>query len=92
MDEIVCPGCGGKVSLAGLKIGDRIDCQNCANLTLKLTEKDGRLLLAEVPKVSCPLCERVIEVTEGLGCGNTVICCGEKFTLTYKFGSYALVR
>ena len=90
MHEVLCPGCGEKVSLEGLKAGARIDCPNCANLTLRLKNKDGKCFLDEIPKVSCPTCDRVMEVPEGLSAGDTMECCGEKYVLTYEFGAYAL--
>lgn len=92
MSEHLCPGCGEEVSLNGLRAGDRIDCSNCANLTLRLKEKDGNYFLEEIPKVSCPTCERIMEVPEDLGPGDTLTCCGEKFLLTYEFGAYALEK
>lgn len=91
MTEAICPGCGEQVSLEGLTAGNRMDCPNCANLTLRLTAKDCQLVLAEVFKVSCPSCDRVMEVPDGLGPGDTLKCCGQSFTLTYEFGAYALV-
>jgi hypothetical protein len=71
--------------------GDRIDCSNCANLTLRVTAKDGKHFLEEIPKVSCPTCERVMEIPGDLRAGETMECCGEKYVLTYEFGAYALI-
>ena len=90
MDKVVCPGCGEEVSLRGVKAGDRIDCPNCANLTLRLKEENGRYFLVEIPQVSCPTCDRLIEVSEDLRPGDILTCCGEDFLLTYEFGAYAL--
>ena len=42
--------------------------------------------------VSCPSCDRIMEVPEGLGPGDTLRCCGEDLILTYEFGSYALEK
>jgi hypothetical protein len=92
MREVLCPGCGEKVSLGVLQLGDRIDCSNCANLTLRLKEKDGKYFLEEIPKVSCPTCDRIIEVPKGLHAGDSVECCGEGYVLTYEFGAYALEK
>ena len=92
MSEHVCPGCGEKISLDGVQIGDRIDCSYCAGLTLRLKEKDGKRALEEVPLVSCPSCERILEVPEGLGPGDSLACCGQQFALTYEFGAYALKK
>ena len=91
MSELVCPGCGERVSLDGLRLGGRIDCSNCANLTLRVTEKDGKHFLEAVPKVSCPSCERVMEVPKDLRAGETMECCGVRYILTYEFGAYALI-
>ncbi len=91
MSDLLCPGCGEKVSPNGLRTGDRIDCSNCANLTLRLKEKGGNHFFEEIPKVSCPSCERVMEVPEGLRAGEMMECCGEKYVLTYEFGTYALI-
>ena len=90
MEAVVCPGCGETVSLAGLKAGDRIDCPNCANLTLRVKKRGEEHYLEEIPKVSCPSCDRVMEIPEGLGPGDSLKCCGKEFTLTYEFGAYAL--
>jgi len=90
MSEILCPGCGKQVSMEKLKVGDRIDCSNCANLTLRLTVNGGRYFLVEVPKASCPSCGRLVELPDGLRPGDTVKCCGGEYRLTYEFDSYAL--
>jgi len=90
MEGVVCPGCGETVSLAGLKAGDRIDCSNCANLTFRVKKRGVVHYLEEIPKVSCPSCDRVMEIPEGLGPGDSLKCCGKEFILTYEFGAYAL--
>lgn len=90
MGELRCPGCGEGVSSSGLNPGDRIDCPNCANLTVRLVEKNGRRALEEIHKVSCPLCDQVMEVPDGRRPGDSLECCGKEFTLTYEFGAYAL--
>ncbi len=92
MEHVLCPGCGEEVSLEGLKVGDRIDCHHCANLTLRVKEKSGRYFLEEIPKVSCPACERIMEVPEGTGPGDTLRCCGKEYVLTYEFGAFALAK
>ena len=90
MKQIVCPGCGEKTSIDGLKIGDRIECPNCANLTLRVKKRGEELYLEEVPKVSCPSCNCILEVPENTTAGDTIQCCGKEFHLTYEFGTYAL--
>lgn len=42
--------------------------------------------------VSCPGCERLIELPDGVRPGATIRCCGVDWRLTYEFGSYALER
>jgi len=91
MEGVVCPGCGETVSLVGLNTRDRIDCPNCANLTLRLEEKDGQYILIDIPKVSCPSCDRILEVADGQGPGDVMTCCDVDYKLTYEFGAYALV-
>ena len=90
MEGVVCPGCGETVPLAGLKAGDRMDCPNCANLTLRVKTRGEEHFLEEIPKVSCPSCDRAMEIPEGLGPGDSLKCCGKELTLTYEFGAYAL--
>ncbi|HZA52661.1 MAG TPA: hypothetical protein VE616_00315 [Candidatus Udaeobacter sp.] len=58
---------------------------------MRLKEKDGKYFLAEIPKVSCPTCDRVMEVPNGFQVGDSIKCCGEKYVLTYEFGAYALI-
>jgi hypothetical protein len=91
MSELPCPGCGESVSLNGLRLDDKIDCSNCANLTLRLKETGGKYFLEEIPMASCPSCDRLIEVPEGRTAGDTMECCGEKYVLTYEFGTYSLI-
>lgn len=88
--DLICPGCGEKVSLDGLKVGDRIDCSNCANLNLRLKGEERRYFLEEIHKVSCPSCDRLMEIPEGTVPGKTLMCCGKEYVLTYEFGAYAL--
>ena len=91
-NEVICPGCGERVSLEGLKVGDRIDCANCANLTVEVVMKNGQRALRQVHQVSCPVCDRLREVPEGFGPGDSIECCGKQFILTYGYGAYALEK
>lgn len=90
MNEILCPGCGETVSLKGRRAGDRMGCPNCASLTLRVVEEEGIYSLVEIPKVSCPSCERICEVPDGLGPGDTMRCCGKEYVLSYEFGAFAM--
>ena len=90
MEGVVCPGCGETVSVGYLKAGDRVDCPNCANLTLRVKKRGEEHYLEEIPKVSCPSCDQVLEVPDGLRPGDTMTCCSVEGTLTYEFGAFAL--
>lgn len=90
MKKLVCPGCGEKTSLEGLKVDDRIECPNCADLTLRFKKRGEELYLEEIHKVSCPSCDCIMEVPEGAAAGDFLRCCGKEFLLTYEFGAYAL--
>ena len=91
MNGVPCPGCGETVSLEGVEPGDRMDCPNCANLTLRVQENEGDYSLVEIPKASCPSCERLCEVPDGLGPGDIMKCCGDEYVLTYEFGTFAMI-
>ena len=90
MPSVVCPGCGEAVDISSLKEGDRLECANCAGLTLELVRREGELTLRQVHSVSCPLCSQILEVPEHSKAGDTMACCGRTFRLTYEFGAYAL--
>ena len=90
MNEVVCPGCGEKTSIEGLRVGDRIECPNCANLTLRVKKRGEEHCLEEIHKVSCPTCDCIMEVPENAAPEDIMNCCGQGFRLTYEFGAYAL--
>ena len=51
----------------------------------------GDELWAEpVHKVSCPVCDAVIILPEGIKAGDKISHCGREFTMTFEFGTYAL--
>ncbi len=90
MLAVICPGCGEKVNISSLKEGDRLECANCAGLTLELGQREGKFSLRQIHRVSCPLCSQMLEVPEYARAGDTMTCCGRTFRLTYEFGTYAL--
>ena len=90
MLSVICPGCGEKVNLSGLKEGDRFECASCAGLTLELVRREGECTLRQVHWVSCPVCDQMLEVSEHARAGDTMTCCGRTSRLTYEFGTYAL--
>jgi len=90
MPFLVCLGCGEEVDISGLKEGDRFECINCASLTLELVRQEGKLTPRQVHRVSCPLCDKKLEIPEDAQPGDTMNCCGQTFRLTCEFGVYAL--
>jgi len=90
MSSFACPGCGEEIDVGSLKAGDRFECPSCAGLTLELVRREGGLTLRQVYRVSCPRCNRMLEVPAHAGPGDTMTCCGQTFRLTYEFGAYAL--
>lgn len=90
MPSLTCLGCGEEVDISGLTEGDRLECANCADLTLELVRGDGGFTIQQVHRVSCPLCTQRHEVPEDAKPGDTMTCCSRTFRLTYEFGAYAL--
>lgn len=90
MLSLTCLGCGEEIDISGLKEGDRFECANCAGLTLELVCREGRLVWRQVHYVSCPSCSQMLEVPAHARAGDTMVCCGRTFRLTYEFGVYAL--
>lgn len=90
MPSVICPGCGEAVDISSLTEGDRLECANCAGLTLELVRQEGKLTLRQVHRVSCPLCSQRHEVSEDAKAGDAMTCCDRTFRLTYEFGAYAL--
>lgn len=88
--KIPCPGCGEAIDTSSLKEGDFIECQSCADLILKLVRHEGKLALKQIHRVSCPLCDKKLEVPEDAQPGDTMSCCAQTFRLTCEFGAYAL--
>ncbi len=88
--ELLCPGCGEAIDINSLKEGDLMECASCADLTLKLVRQKGKLALRQIHRVSCPSCDKKLEVPEDAQLRDTMSCCGQTFYLTYEFGAYAL--
>lgn len=90
MPSLTCLGCGEEIDISGLKEGDRFECANCADLTLELVRRESELTLRQVHRVSCPLCDQILEAPEHARPGDIMTCCDRTFRFTYEFGSYAL--
>jgi len=39
--------------------------------------------------VSCPNCDRTIVLPEGARAGDLVDCCGQRYRLTFEYGTFA---
>ncbi len=90
MKTVHCPGCLLDVEIpAEAGHGYQFDCENCAGLTLRLEERGGQLVAVEVKKVSCPNCDRLIELPGDARAGDIITCCGKRYQLSYEWGSFA---
>lgn len=89
-----CPDCGLQVEIPrGVGMGERFECPNCAGIFLRVAQRgDGVPVAERVYVVTCPACEREIELNLEAKAGDVVRCCGVDWRLTYAFGSYALER
>jgi len=69
--------------------GDLLDCPNCAGHALRLTREDGRWGAMLAHRVSCPSCDEMLTLPEGVRAGDTVECCGRRYRLTFEYGAFA---
>lgn len=90
MSGLTCVGCGDPVHEDRLVVGNRFQCENCADVTIEVFDRDGRLTVRQIHFASCPVCEERLEVPPGAAPGRTMTHCGRTFQLTYDFGAYAL--
>ena len=85
-----CEGCDQEVVVPdSAGTGYRLDCPNCAGVTLRLAERDGQLVAVAVKKVSCPDNDEVIELPDDARAGDIVACGGRRYRLTYEWGSFS---
>lgn len=85
--KILCPSCGKHIELGPApRKGERFVCMSCAGM--EFTWTGGRL--TAIPKASCPVCENVVELPEGVKPLDRFPHCGKTFVVTLEFGSYAL--
>lgn len=83
----LCPTCGRHIELGPVpRNGERFTCLSCAGAEYRWT---GAMLIG-IPKASCPVCERVVELPEGVRPADRFLHCGKTFTVTLEFGAYAL--
>lgn len=56
---------------------------------MRLEAGDGQLAGVMIKRVSCPVCDRDVELPDDAKAGDFVTCCGKTFRLTYEFGAFA---
>lgn len=90
MATVRCPDCGEGVGLPSeARSGDLLECPNCAGLSLRVREGDGGWTATIAQTVSCPACERVIVLDEEAKAGDSIECCGQRYRLTFEYGTFA---
>jgi len=89
--QIRCPGCGETRDLGpDVQVGAMVSCASCAGVLFRLVQRDGHYVLQEVPQASCPQCETLVHLPEGIQVGARVRHCERTFAVTYAYGAYAL--
>lgn len=56
----------------------------------RVSEADGRYLLEEVKRASCPRCGERITPPEDAEEGDLIEHCGQRYRLLHAYGAYAL--
>jgi len=89
--RLPCPGCGQEIPVpAGGRLGDLIECGNCAGARFRLAAEGGREVLKIVQLVSCPVCGDPIPVDDDTPEGSAVEHDGRRFRLVREFGAFSL--
>lgn len=88
--NIRCPDCGEVLAVPpDAQPGDVLDCPNCAGHAVRLTREDGRWAAKLAHRVSCPVCEKVLTLSEDAKAGGSIECCGHRYRLTFEYGAFA---
>ena len=66
-----------------------MECPHCAGHALRVHEDAGRWSARLAHRVSCPACEAVVTLPDGVKPGDGVRCCGRTYRLTFEYGAYA---
>lgn len=89
--QVRCPGCGETRDLGPeVQVRDVVSCASCAGVLFRLVQQDGQYVLQEVPQASCPQCETLVQLSDGIQVGEPFRHCERAFTVTYAYGAYAL--
>jgi hypothetical protein len=59
-------------------------------VVFRLVQQDGQYVLQEVPQASCPQCETLVQLPDGVQGGEHFRHCERTFVVTYAYGAYAL--
>lgn len=51
--------------------------------------EEGRWTASLAHRVSCPACERLVTVPEGVQAGDVIECCGRRWRLTWAYEAFA---
>jgi len=90
MRVVCCPDCSALIEMAeGARAGDLMECPNCAGHALRVREDAGRWSATLAHRVSCPECDEVMTLPDDVKPGDTVLCCGRTYRLTFEYGAYA---
>lgn len=73
----------------GTRSGDLLDCPNCAGHALRVKDEGGHWVATLAHRVSCPKCDQVLTLSEGVAPGDLVECCGRRYRLTLEYGAFA---
>jgi ribosomal protein S27E len=88
--DVACPDCREAVEVpADARVGDLLECPNCAGHALRLVTPGGRWDATLAHRVSCPTCDEVLALPEGVKPDDTIECCGRRYRLTFEYGAFA---
>lgn len=72
------------------KVGDVVECENCAGVLFRLVEEGGQGILRPVQLVSCPFCDERIPVDDDTPEGRVIRHGGAAYRLVREFGAFSL--
>ncbi len=54
-----------------------------------MRDEEGCWVATLAHQVSCPKCDQVLTLPDGVKPGDPVECCGRRYRLTFEFGAFA---